>query len=302
MKETPIDLHVHTTFSDGTLTPTEVTRIAQRAGLRAIAITDHDTVRGNKEAIDEGRKLGVEVVPGVEVSADFQDGTMHILGYYIDPDCRSLVEVLQRIENARHKRNEEILERLGRLGMALDYEAIKDAASEGTVGRPHIAQALVQEGYVRTLREAFNRYLKKGGPAYADRLRFSEIEAVRSICQAGGIAVLGHPSSLNCEDSHSLATIVERLVSVGVQGVEAYYPSSSVEMRRSFERLAAQYGLLLTGGTDFHGAIYPEIELGFGHGDMHVPYSLLEDMKARVAANKSGTVRKSVTPEQRTEI
>ena len=297
MKDAPIDLHVHTTLSDGTLTPSEVVRAARDVGLRAIAITDHDTVRGNQEAMSEGIKLGVEVVPGVEVSVDFHGGTMHILGYYIDLDCDSLIEVLQRIENARHKRNEEILYKLGQRGMPLDYEAIRAVACEGPVGRPHIAQALVQHGYVASLREAFDKYLKKGAPAYAERLRFSEAEAIQSIRRAGGIAVLAHPKSLNCDDSESLSSIVARLVSAGLQGVEVYYPSQSTKMERACESLAEQFGLLVTGGTDFHGAIYPEMQIGFGYGDLFVPYSCLEEMKARLAANRTRSAHKSVAPE-----
>jgi len=301
LKDAPIDLHVHTTLSDGTLTPSEVVRAAQGIGLRAIAITDHDTLRGNQEAIEEGMKLGVEVVPGVEVSVDFQGGTMHVLGYYVDLNCSSLVEVLERIENARHERNREILDKLGRLGMPLDYGEIRAVASEGPIGRPHIAQVLIQRGYVASVREAFERYLKKGAPAYAERLRFSEREAVRSICQAGGIAVLAHPGSLNCDGAESLSAVVERIASVGLQGVEAYYPSHSIEMTRICESLAAQYGLLITGGTDFHGAIFPENALGFGYGDLFVPYSLLEEMKARLGASGRGAGRGSRVPESRTE-
>ncbi len=297
VSDRPIDLHVHTTLSDGTLTPREVVQLAQRAGLAAIAITDHDTVRGNQEAIEEGGRVGVEVVPGVEVSVDFHAGTMHVLGYYIDFDCDALVETLQRIENARHERNRTILEKLSQLGMHLDYEAIKTVAREGPVGRPHIAQALVQEGHVANLREAFDKYLKKGAPAYAERLRFSEVDAIRIIDQADGIAVLAHPKSLCCADSASLSTIVARLVSLGLEGIEVYYPSHSPEMQRTYASLAGQYGLLVTGGTDFHGAIYPEIQLGFGYGDLYVPYSFLEAMKARSASNRTSETNRSTTPE-----
>jgi len=301
LKEAPIDLHVHTTLSDGSLTPSEVVRAAQRVGLRAIAITDHDTLRGNREAIEEGSKLGVEVVPGVEVSVDFPGGTMHVLGYYVDLNCSPLIEVLERIENARHDRNEEILDKLEHLGMKLDYQEIRDVASEGPVGRPHIAQALIQKSYVASVREAFDKYLKKGAPAYAERLRFSETEAVSNICQAGGIAVLAHPGSLNCGGPESLSATVERMVSVGLGGVEAYYPSHAIEMQHMCESLAEQHDILVTGGTDFHGAISPENTLGFGYGDMFVPYSLLEKMKARLTANRSRTGRGSPLPESRTK-
>jgi len=301
LKEAPIDLHVHTSFSDGTLSPSEIVQAAQRVGLRAIAITDHDTLRGNQEAIEEGEKLGVEVVPGVEVSVDFQGGTMHVLGYYVDINCSPFIEVLERIENARHDRNREILDKLVRLGMPLDYAEIKAVANEGPIGRPHIAQALIQREYVGSVREAFDRYLKKGAPAYAERLRFSETEAIRSICQAGGVAVLAHPGSLNCGSTESLSAVVERIVSVGLQGLEAYYPSHSIELQHTCESLAAQYGLLTTGGTDFHGAISPENALGFGYGDLFVPYSLLEEMKTRVAANRSGAGLSAPVPEPRTE-
>lgn len=290
MKEAPIDLHVHTTYSDGTASPSEVVRLAGSAGLRAIAITDHDTLRGNAEAIDEGRKVGVEVVPGVEVSVDMQGGTMHLLGYYVDFNNASLIEVLRGIEEGRHERNEEILGKLGDLGIALDYEEIREAASEGPVGRPHIAQSLVQRGHVTSTREAFDKYLKKGAPAYAERLRFSEAEAIRSIREAGGIAVLGHPNSLNCGNDKALSAVVKRLVAMGLQGIEAQYPSHSPRIRREIEQLAAQHGILVTGGTDFHGALYPEVSIGFGYGDLYIPYSLLEAMKERLAANEDGCV------------
>jgi predicted metal-dependent phosphoesterase TrpH len=299
LSETPIDLHVHTTFSDGTLTPREVIQLAQHVGLSAIAITDHDTVRGNREAIEEGGRFGIEVVPGVEVSVDSHTGTMHVLGYYIDFACDPLVETLQRIENARHKRNKEILEKLSRLGMPLDYEAIKAMAREGPVGRPHIAQALVKKGHVANLREAFDKYLKKGAPAYAERLRFSEVDAIQIIREAGGLAVLAHPKSLCCDDSACLSAIVARLVSLGLQGLEVYYPSHSPEMQRTYESLAKRYGLLVTGGTDFHGAIYPDLQLGFGYGDLYVPYSFLEAMKARCASNRARETNRSATPELR---
>jgi predicted metal-dependent phosphoesterase TrpH len=292
LKEAPIDLHVHTTFSDGTSSPSKVVHLAKSAGLRAIAITDHDTLRGNKEAIDEGRKVGVEVVPGVEVSVDMRGGTMHVLGYYVDYNYASLIEVLQRVEEGRHERNEEILGKLGDLGMALDYDEIKAVASEGPVGRPHIAQTLVQRGHVASTREAFDKYLKKGAPAYAERLRFSEAEAIRSIREAGGIAVLSHPNSLNCANDADLSGIVERLAAVGLQGIEAHYPSHSPKVRRALEALAEQYGLLATGGTDFHGDMYPEVSIGFGYGDLYVPYSIVQAMKERLAANKAGCERK----------
>jgi hypothetical protein len=299
LRGAPIDLHVHTTFSDGTLTPREVVQLAKRVGLRAIAITDHDTVRGNREAAEEGRRLGVEVVPGVEVSVDFDVGTMHVLGYYVDIGCDTLVETLQKIENARHERNRKILEKLARLGMPLNYEEIKAIACEGPVGRPHIAQALVQKGHVVNLRAAFDKYLKKGAPAYAERLRFSEAEGIRTIREAGGIAVLAHPKSLSCNDTECLSAIVARLVSLGLQGIEVYYPSHSPEMQRTCESLAGQYGLIVTGGTDFHGAIYPEIQLGSGHGDLYVPYSVLEAMKSRLASNRTSQPGKSATWELR---
>jgi predicted metal-dependent phosphoesterase TrpH len=292
LKEGPIDLHVHTTFSDGTSTPSEVVHLAKSAGLRAIAITDHDTVRGNKEAIDEGEKVGIEVISGVEVSVDMPGGTMHVLGYYVDFDSVPLIEVLKSVEEGRHERNEEILGKLGALGIALDYGEIRVLANEGPVGRPHIAQALLQRGDVASTREAFDKYLKKGAPAYAERLRFSEAEAIRSIHQAGGLAVLGHPNSLNYSDDGALSAIVERLAAAGLQGIEAYYPSHSPRMLRTVERLAAEHRLLVTGGTDFHGAMYPEISIGYGYGDLHIPYSLVEAMKARLATNKAGSMRK----------
>jgi len=168
-----VDLHVHTTASDGTMSPAEVVRYAKEKGLRAIAITDHDTIEGLDEGIREGKVQKLEVIPGLELSVDYPKGTMHLLGYYIDPDCSQLVEKLMVVQKARSERNFKMLKKLQELGIEVGLSELKRAAGHGQIGRPHFAQIMVQKGYVNSFQEAFDHFLRKGGPAYVEKFKFS---------------------------------------------------------------------------------------------------------------------------------
>jgi len=276
-----IDLHVHTTASDGTMSPAEVVRYAKEKGLRTIAITDHDTIEGIAEGLQEGRKLGLEVIPGVEVSVDFAKGTMHLLGYYIDHTSAELLEKLAIVQRARAERNLKIIEKLRGLGIDIDLSEIKEAPEHGQIGRPHFAYALVQKGYVQNIQDAFERYLRKGGPAYAEKFKFSPQEAMSVIHKAGGVTVLAHPFTLNQLQLHDLEPVIVELKENGLDGIETYYPEHSEGQTKFYRHLAQKYGLAITGGSDFHGFNKDKEDLGEGYGNGECSHTLVDELQAR---------------------
>jgi predicted metal-dependent phosphoesterase TrpH len=273
-----IDLHVHTTASDGSLTPREVVRRAKALGLKAIAVTDHDTVAGVEEALEEGILCGLEVIPGIEISVDVTKGTCHLLGYFIDYEDKDLLKRLLFIQRAREERNLKMLQKLKALGIDLTLEEVKAQAKDGQICRPHFALAMIKKGYVSSVDEAFERFLKKGGPAYVEKFRLSPEEAIRMILQSKGIPVLAHPFTLELE-KEEFETFLKELKQHGLKGIEAYYPDHTLEQTEFYERLGKKYGLLITGGTDFHGPPREEIELGKGRGNLSIPYELLLKLK-----------------------
>ncbi|MGB9712669.1 MAG: PHP domain-containing protein [Dissulfurimicrobium sp.] len=278
------DLHTHTTASDGSDRPEDLIRLAAAAGLKAVAITDHDTVSGLDSAIEAGHKAGIEVLPGVELSvnANIAKGDMHMLGYYIDADSASLNEVLERVQAARAKRNPLILERLAQMGKPLSLKELEDMSGGGQIGRPHIAKAMVRHGYVGSTGEAFARFLKKGASAYVPKSILSPKEAVDAIHAAGGLAVLAHPISLACEDEAGFDALVGRLASKGLDGMECYYSEHSLDFTKTCLAIASKYGLVATGGSDYHGSAKPQIAIGRGRGGLCVPYDCVEALKARL--------------------
>ena len=276
-----IDLHSHSTFSDGSLTPEQLVREAERARISALALTDHDSISGLERFMAACSKSIVRGVPGVEISVDCNpsDATMHILGYFIDPANAQLNEHINRLRDGRQHRNEEILKRLNTMGLMLNMNEISAFAGENNVGRLHFAQALMARGYVRNTHEAFDKYLARGKSGYANRLRFKPIGGVEMIRQAGGIAVLAHPFTLNL-GKQALADCVGKLAQAGLQGIEIYYPQHSPKMVRQYLDLAKQFHLIATGGTDFHGTPMPDIKLGRGFGALNVPNAVLEQLDA----------------------
>ncbi|RLB07553.1 MAG: phosphoesterase [Deltaproteobacteria bacterium] len=276
-----VDLHVHTTASDGTMSPAEVVRYAKEKGLRAIAITDHDTIEGLDEGIREGKVQKLEVIPGLELSVDYPKGTMHLLGYYIDPDCSQLVEKLMVVQKARSERNFKMLKKLQELGIEVGLSELKRVAGHGQIGRPHFAQIMVQKGYVNSFQEAFDHFLRKGGPAYVEKFKFSPEEAMRIIVEAGGVPVLAHPFTLNQLNKRELEELILELKEKGLEGIEVYYPDHTVQQREFYRYLAEKHGLFISGGSDFHGQTKEGVELGEGYGDIELPYSLVEELKAK---------------------
>ncbi|HEY4485346.1 MAG TPA: PHP domain-containing protein [Nitrospiria bacterium] len=281
MPEPYIDLHTHSTASDGTLTPLELVRYAARKGLRAMALTDHDCVDGLDAAVAEGERLGVEVIPGIEISAEFPGGTMHVLGFFVDRADSKFQEGLERLQQARRDRNPRIVRNLQALGLDITYEEVVAASGGGQVGRPHFAKVLIQKGYASTNQNAFERYLKKGAPGYEEKFRFSPQEALELIHQAGGVAVLAHPFTLFREGAENLDAVLAELSRFELDGMEVYYSTYSYDQIRSYRSLAEKHGLLFSGGSDFHGSHKPGIDLGVGQGQLQVPYELLEALRKR---------------------
>jgi hypothetical protein len=280
------DLHLHTTASDGTMSPAELVRYAKGKGLRVIAITDHDTIEGLSEGIKEGNKLGLEVIPGVELSASAPKGTMHLLGYYIDPASSELTDKLRVLQQARKERNLKIVEKLQALGMAIELSEVKEAPEHGQIGRPHFAYTMVQKGYARNIQDAFDRYLGKGRPAYVEKFRFSPQEAMHFIKKAGGITVLAHPFTLKQPQPEDLDAVIGELKAKGLDGIEVYYPEHSDGQTKLYRSLAKKYGLVISGGSDFHGLTKDEVDLGEGYGARGLTYSLVEAIKERKGRRK----------------
>lgn len=277
-----IDLHVHTTASDGTYTPAQVVRHAGQMGLRALAITDHDTVAGVSAALKQGAADGIEVVPGVEVSAQWDRGIMHILGYFVQIDDGELLDQLDYLKKARDERTPKILSRLRDLSIDVSLDEVNNEAGGGVPGRPHIAKVMTRKNYVGGLQEAFDLYLKKGGAAYVEKDKLPPVETLSMIRQAGGLPVLAHPYSLLEEMlPEEFDDTLRWLVSQGIGGIEVYYPRHSEEQTQLFLECARRFDLAVTGGTDFHGSNKPDVEIGVIPGQAPLPYALLQDLKKR---------------------
>lgn len=273
-----VDLHTHSTVSDGTLSPKDLVRYAWNKGIRALALTDHDNIDGNQEAVEEGVRLGIEVIPGVEISAEYPDGTLHILGYYITKKDK-LKNHLSQLQKARFERNLKIIEKLNRLGIPITFEEVSEMAGGTQIGRPHIAQVLVKKGAVKDLDQAFHRFLKKGGPAHMNKFRPTPKQAMEWILEAEGVPVLAHPFTLNIKQSKDLEILISKWVGLGLKGIEVYYPEHNLSQQEMYQNLAQKLELIITGGTDFHGLNKPGVDLGIGYGDMKVPYSCVENLK-----------------------
>ena len=283
-----IDLHIHSTASDGSLTPADIIDHAQKLNLAAIAITDHDSVDGSKEALQIDIPPSLHFLTGVEISAAHPpffpgSGSFHILGYAIHLDNRDLNQALGKLQDARKNRNPEILKRLNKLGFRISLEEVNQEVGEGQLGRPHIAYAMLKKGFVASINEAFDKYLGNAGPAYVDKDRIECEQAISIIRAAGGVPVLAHPALLNIENDQKLDALLQNLVKIGLAGIEVYYPGHSPQQIRQYTELAENYGLLMTGGTDFHGSITPDTKMGSGDGDLFVPYTLYKEL---IDANK----------------
>ena len=281
MSDGSVDLHCHTTASDGTFTPGELVEEARRRGLAAIAVTDHDSVAGIDEATARGAQIDVEVVPGLELSTDVDNGEVHILGYFINPKDRELLALLESQRESREERVRKMLDRLSDLGVQLSMDEVRRASDGGALGRPHVAQALIRAGQVGSWDEAFSRYIGRHAPAYVRRSKLSPHDAVRAILAAGGVPVLAHPGLSGHDD------MIPSLTEAGLAGIEAVYPDHSEEQRMRYARLARQYGLIVTAGSDCHG---PKSSSGVRVGIARTGYNVVHQLREKALIEKGLTM------------
>lgn len=275
-----IDLHMHSIYSDGTHTPEELIEHAAQAELSAVALTDHDTVRGISRFLAAAEKHSVTAIAGVEVSTSYAPGEMHVLGYMVEFKDTFFESQLEWIRSARNARNEEILHKLHKHGMPLRWEEVRAHAGDQVIGRPHFARAMVERGYARNTKEAFSRWLARGCPAYARRRTVTPAEALEIIRDAGGLPVLAHPFTLNA-NRLDMRHIIGNLKDDGLEGLEVYYPQHTAEQTRDYLKMASDYDLVPTGGTDFHGGLTPDLKMGRGFGALRVPDDIVDRLRAR---------------------
>ena len=271
-----IDLHLHSNCSDGTQTPAEMVKMAAELGLRAVSITDHDTAEGAGESIEAGRKYGIDVISGIELSVNWGDFKLHLLGYDFDWLNSDLTRALKKIQNARSDRNRKILEKLSKLGIKISADRLAELSGNGQAGRPHIAQLMVENGVVKNIDQAFAHYLKDNGCAYVPRYVLALEEAILLIHNSGGIAVLAHPVQLGYS-LESFPDLLDKLRRVGLDGVETYYPSQKGKIQKKLSELARRFDLLETGGSDYHGEIRPGTTMAVTN-KFRVPFELFEHL------------------------
>lgn len=262
-----IDLHVHSNISDGTMSPDDVVKLAAESGLSAIALTDHDTVAGIEEALAAGEKYGVEVIPGIEISADYKGGDLHILGFDIDYRDRNFAEKIAVCRDSRHERNIKMTEKIRQQGFPVTWEIMLERFGDNSITRAHFAKYLLDEGYVKSKEEAFAKYLNPGCPCYVAREKVTPEQAVKMIIDAKGHPVLAHPMLYKMTHDR-IESVIVMLMSYGLQGIEAVYSLNSPKDDEFLKKVAKRHGLYITGGSDFHGAIKPDIQIGIGRGNL----------------------------------
>ena len=261
-----VDLHSHTTISDGVLSPEELVDHAAHKGVRFLAITDHDTTGGLARAFERAKRHpSLTIIPGVELSADVPEGEVHILGYLDSYEAPGFQSEMERFREGRVGRAEGMVKKLSAIGLEIDWERVKEIAGDGAIGRPHVAQALVEKGHVKSVQEAFDLYIGRDGPAYVGRVKLTPADAIRLIQSVGGRAVLAHPSF-----TRNVESMLPSLKADGLAGMEVYYARYSRDQVARLKRLADQHGLIPCGGSDYHGpGLGPDVDLG----DVDVPES-----------------------------
>ncbi|WP_316896333.1 PHP domain-containing protein [Pseudodesulfovibrio indicus] len=274
-----IDLHTHTTASDGTLSPTELVKLAKESGLDAVAITDHDTFQGVAEALEAGKKYGIEVIPGTELSLESPEGAgwIHVVALWLPEQAEELQKAFDWVLEGRANRNHEIVDKLRSLGVNITYEAVA-ARAKGTIGRPHFAQELIALGVCSSMDEAFKVWIGDNGRAYVPKRKLTPEQAFPILNDIGATSILAHPFALKL-NYKATEKVVRDLMDLGLDGIEVFYSEHSEADTKAFGEMADRLGLLKSGGSDFHGTNKPEIMLGKGRGKLDVPTELLEAMK-----------------------
>ncbi len=275
------DLHLHSQFSDGTFTPTEIAARAKQQGLGAIALTDHDTVEGCPATATECAKAGIEFVVGTELTAEHHDHELHILAYFVDPQNAQLLREIAKFQVVRQERIREMVARINALGVKLNADEVFALANCKSPGRPHVARTLVRNGQCRTLDEAFERFLKKGRPAWVPKSKMSALEAIQLIHQANGLAVMAHPGLNRSDES------IPDLVAAGLDGIECFHTKHPPATSQHYLAIAAKHKLLVTGGSDCHGMSKGKPLIG----TVRLAREHFDKMKAAAAARPSAPAR-----------
>jgi len=270
-----VDLHIHTFYSDGFYSPEDIVSKAKERGLDTISITDHDNLAGIIEATEAGRKIGVEVIPGLEISTDVNDREIHVLAYFFEPDNKELERYLVFFREERLKRAIRIVDKLNTLGLSISIDDVLEKARNRAIGRPHIAEALLEKGLVSNFFEAFNKYIGNGCPANEKKVHLSPQSAFKIINDAGGLSFIAHPGSMN-------ESLLKDLISAGVDGIEVIHPSHSPQLHRFYKGIVNEYYLLESGGSDFHGG---KREDENNLGKYTVDYSIIDEMRQRLLRN-----------------
>ena len=274
-----IDLHVHSTESDGTLTPEDLVAEAKKAGLAAFALTDHDTCHGVGKAMPLAASAGIELIPGIELSTDYHGKEVHIVGLYIDIENEQLLKKTAEYRKCRSERNALMVEALRKEGLSITMEELVAENPDCVITRANIARFLYEHGQIKSVREAFDRYIGDHCKCYVGRLKVASTDAVRLIKEAGGTAILAHPLLYGLSNNN-LHIMIDELKPAGLDGLEAIYSTYTTGEEQQMKRLARENGLLISGGSDFHGSNKPDIALGRGRGHLYIPYSVLETIKA----------------------
>ena len=278
-----VDLHCHSTASDGTTPPRELIRLAKQVELSAIALTDHDTIAGIAEAADEARLLGIEFLPGIEISCEYpRPGTLHMLGYGVDPANGTLASMTTNLIAGRNERNEKMVALLRQQGVPITIELVRAAAKGDVIGRPHFARAMVSLGVVETYAQAFSVYLGSGGSAYVDKEQLGPRRAIEMIHAAGGLACVAHPTQLRKENSAQLRQEIKTLADYGLDALEVIHSDHRGSVVAELSEIADDLGLLKTGGSDFHGGAKPHIKLGRAHDGRRVPREFYDALLSRL--------------------
>ena len=270
-----IDLHTHSSASDGSDRPAELLCQAVSAGLSAVALTDHDTVSGLAEFLGAARGEPITAVPGVEISSSLYNKEIHILGLFVDPASKALNDFLETARQNRNDRNRLMLEKLNAIGYRISLEELQESARGESIGRPHVAEMLVRKGYFPTVQDAFDQCLKRGARAYTPRKQTNPADCIRVIHAAGGLAFWAHPVYRARGERASVRRFLKALVPAGLDGVEAYYPIFTDRQTVMLKEMAQEFHILCSGGTDYHGTAHPGIRLGVGNGDLRIPDELL---------------------------
>jgi predicted metal-dependent phosphoesterase TrpH len=275
MTQRRADLHVHTSFSDGTFSPAEVVRHANKIGLAAIAITDHDSVDGIGPSLEAAKGTDLEIIPAIEFTTEADGHEVHVLGYFIDYPQKWLVRELKNLLQLRQKRMQKMLKRLSGFGISISMDDVKGIAGKGSLGRLHLALVLLKKGHVSSLQEAFSRFLGNGKPCYVRGDRINPVKAISMIAKLGGVSVLAHPHTLEMDD------LIPVFVKAGLKGIEAYHTDHSPAAVQKYEKMAEEFGLLITGGSDCHGMGKGKILMG----GVTVPYEVVEQLKVAARQN-----------------